>query len=61
MPTQQEPMPTVMATADLINTAEDESLGEVTRADLAIQFGLIPVLLFLGGTLIFWIRYKNKP
>jgi hypothetical protein len=61
MPTQQEPMPTVMATADLINTAEDESLGEVPRADLAIQFGLIPVLLFLGGTLIFWIRYKNKP
>jgi hypothetical protein len=54
-------MPTVMATADLINTAEDESLGEVPRADLAIQFGLIPVLLFLGGTLIFWIRYKNKP
>jgi hypothetical protein len=57
-PRQLEPTSIAMATAAVINTTQP--LGEVPKADLAIQFGLVPVLLLLGGTLIFRLWNKHK-
>jgi hypothetical protein len=57
-PEQAEPMPTPTATAALITGVQP--LGQATRADLALQNGIIPVLLLLGGTLLFRLWYKNK-
>jgi hypothetical protein len=60
-PTQAEPMPTVTSTAALINVGGDQPSGEVPKADLALQFALVPVLLLLGGTLVFRWWYNHKP
>jgi hypothetical protein len=57
-PERAEPMPTPTATPALITGVQP--LGQATRADLALQIGIIPVLLLLGGTLLFRLWYKNK-
>jgi hypothetical protein len=59
-PRPLEPTPTATATAALMNTAGVQPLGEVPKADSGLQFGLVPVLLFLGGTFIFRLWYKRR-
>ena len=58
MPSPLESTPAAMATAAMIQTAGVRPMGEMPKADLAIRFGLVPVLLLLGGTLIF--RFWNQ-
>jgi hypothetical protein len=60
-PRQLEPVPTSTAQATILNTSGDQPSGEAPKADLALQFGLVPVLLLLGGTFIFhlWHKYKS--
>jgi hypothetical protein len=60
-PRQLEPTPAPTATASFVNTQGGKPLGDVPKADLALQFGLIPVLLLLGGTFLFqlWQKYKS--
>ncbi len=55
-----EPTPTATATAALIDTTGVQPLEEVPKADIAFQFGLVPVLLLLGGTFIFRLWYKRN-
>jgi hypothetical protein len=59
-PRQPEQTPTATAAAVLINTAGVPPLGETPKADLALQFGLVPVLFLLGGALIFRLWNKHK-
>jgi hypothetical protein len=60
-PTQPEPMPTAMATPALINAEGVQPSAEIPRADSALQFGLVPVLLLLGGTFVlrWWYNHKS--
>ena len=60
-PTQIELTPMVTATAAFINTGIDQPLEDAPKADRALQFGLIPVLLLIGGTLVFRLWSKQKP
>jgi hypothetical protein len=57
-PERSEPTPSPTATAVLM--AGGQPLEEATRADLALQVGMVPVLLLLGGTLLLRLWYKNK-
>lgn len=60
-PVQAELMPTVVATQALtLNTTQAQPSGSVPKPDLLIQLGLIPVLLLLGGTFVFYRRHKQK-
>jgi hypothetical protein len=59
-PNQIEPTPTAKATATAINIVDTQPAGEVPKADVALQVGLVPVLLLLGGTLVFWVWYRNR-
>jgi hypothetical protein len=58
-PTQPGATPTATAIPPLMDAADAEP-GEIPKADSALQFGLIPVLLLLGGTLIFRFWYKRN-
>jgi hypothetical protein len=60
-PTSTQPgaTPTATSTPPSMDGADAEP-GEMPKADSAIQFGLVPVLLLLGGTLIFRFWYKRK-
>jgi hypothetical protein len=59
-PTQPEPTPTATATPPLMDVAGPEP-GEMPKADSALQFGLVPVLLLLLGTFVFRWWYNQKP
>jgi len=59
-PTQPAPTPTATPKPSLMNTAEDQPLGEIPKADSALEFGVIPVLLLLGGTLVFRWWYTHR-
>ena len=59
-PTPSQPEPMATATATVVNTPGAQPLESAPRADSALQFGLVPVLLLLGGTFIFWLWYKNN-
>jgi hypothetical protein len=54
-------MPMATATAPLFDPATARPLGDILRPDRALRFALIPTLLLLGGTFIFWRWYKHKP
>ncbi len=55
-PTQIGPL----ATPTLTITTADGPLVDAPQADRALQFGLIPVLLLLGGTIAFRVWYKQR-
>ena len=57
---QPDPLPTAMATAESFNTAGGEPSAEVPKADRGLRFGVVPVLLLLGGTLLFRLWYKHR-
>ena len=59
-PTPVQLEPTATATATLVNTAGVQPVESAPRADSAFQFGLVPVLLLLGGTFLFRLWYKNN-
>jgi hypothetical protein len=59
-PEQSEPTPTAMATASLVDTAGAQPLNKAPEPDSPIQFGVVPVLLLLGGTFIFHLWQKRR-
>jgi len=59
-PTQPEPTPTATATPAVLNGGGVQPSAEIPRADSALQFGLVPVLLLLGGTIFFRWWYNHK-
>jgi hypothetical protein len=59
-PMQPEPTPTATATSALLTRGGVQPSAEIPRADSALQFGLIPVLLLLGGTIVFRWWYNHK-
>jgi hypothetical protein len=54
-------MPMATATAPLFDPATARPLGDILRPDRALRFALIPTLLLLGGTFVFWLWFKHKP
>ena len=59
-PSQPTPMPGQTATPALLESAEVQPLGRVSGPDFPIQVALVPILLLLGGTLVFRMWYKHK-
>ena len=59
-PTQVLPETIPTATPAVVNTAGVQPLREIPKADLALQIGIIPVLLLLGATFIFRMWHKNR-
>jgi hypothetical protein len=59
-PRQPETRITATPTAPILYTEVSPPLREAPTAGLAIQVGLLPVLLILAGTVIFRFWYKNK-
>jgi hypothetical protein len=57
--TQTGATPTATAPPPVMDAAGADP-GQIPKADSAFRFGLIPVLLLLGGTLIFRFWYKHK-
>ena len=60
-PTQPGPTPTATATPGSFIAEGGQPSGDAPEADSALQFGLVPVLLLLGGTLLFRWWYSHKP
>jgi hypothetical protein len=60
-PIPEQPEPTPAATAVLFHTPGVQPSGEVPEADFALQVGIVPVLLLLGGAFIFqlWHKYRS--
>ena len=60
-PTPEQQEPTATATEAYLNFAGQQPVGEIPKADFALELGIIPVLLILGGTFIYRLLYKNRP
>jgi hypothetical protein len=57
--TQSGPAPTATTASNYVIV--DEPLEETPRPGLALQVGIVPVLLILAGALIFRLWYKARP
>ena len=59
-PTPEPLEPIATGTATSVQTVVVQPLEQAPEAGLPLQSGLVPVLLLLGGTFIFWLLYKHN-